>query len=289
MFDLNVLVIGATGQQGGQVARNLLRKGHTVRALVRDPGSAKSAELKALGIELVPGDFSTFQSLKTAMAGVDSVFAIGTPFAGIEAEVASGKALVDAASEAGVNHFVYSSVAGADRDTGIPHFDSKHQVENHVRSSDLNWTIVAPVFFMDNVLFPWNLADFERGVFRQALKPDTTLQLISVENIGQFSAAVIDVGERFFGQRIEIAGDELNGVQMAAALAASTNLELEFESQSLAEVGAQFADMGLMYQWFESTGFEVDISRLRSEFPEITWTDFATWADRVEWPEFIKI
>ena len=69
MSDLNVLVTGATGQQGGQVARNLVRNGHTVRALVRDPGSAKSAELKALGIELVPGDFSTFQSLKTAMGG----------------------------------------------------------------------------------------------------------------------------------------------------------------------------------------------------------------------------
>ena len=196
---------------------------------------------------------------------------------------------MDAALEAGVNHFVYSSVAGADRDTGIPHFDSKHQVENHVRSSDLNWTIVAPVFFMDNVLFPWNIADFERGVFRQALKPDTTLHAnLRGKHRAVFLQLSIDVGERFFGQRIEIAGDELNGVQMAAALAASTKLELEFESQSVAEVSAQFADMGLMYQWFESTGFEVDISRLRSEFPEITWTDFATWADRVEWQEFIK-
>lgn len=287
MSRLNVLVTGATGQQGGRVARNLLKSGHQVRALVRDPGSVKSTNLQALGAELSVGEFDDTDSIRRAMQGVDSVFAVGTPFAGIEAEITQGKSLANTAVETGVNHFVYSSVAGADRGTGIPHFDSKNEVENYIRSKSLNWSVVAPVFFMDNVLFPWNLADFKNGVFRQALKPETSLQSISAENIGQFIAGVVSGGEKFFGKRIEIAADESTGPQMASALGAATGLNVAFETQPLEELSAQFADMALMYEWFGNTGFDVDIENLKSDYPEIGWTDFVTWTSSVQWPTLL--
>ncbi len=287
MTQRNVLVTGATGQQGGQVARNLAATGHTVTALVRDPDSAKAASLRELGVQTVKGDFSDAESLSSALMGIDSVFAVGTPFGGIEAEIAQGKALVDASAEAGISHFVYSSVASADKNTGIPHFDSKSEVERHVVASGLNRTITAPVFFMDNTLFPWNVADMKRGVFRQALAPDTRLQQISVGDIGRLNAAVISEGERFYGRRIEIAADELTGTDMAAGLASASGLHLAYEAQPLEEVKAQFADMALMYEWFENTGFSVDFEALKGEFPGIGLTRFADWAASMHWRDLL--
>ena len=283
MTTRNVLVTGATGQQGGGVARNLLTQEHNVTALVRDPEAEKSLALKALGAELVQGDFGDRNSLLAALDGVESVFAVGTPSAGIDAEISQGKALADAAVEAGVNHYVYSSVAGAQSKSGIPHFDSKAEVEDHITTTNLNWSIVAPVFFMDNVLFPWNTAGLARGVFRQAMDPATRLQSISVSDIGKFNAAVIDGGEKFFGKRIEIAGDELTGPQMAEAMALAIESEIRFEQQPFEELGAPGTDMLKMYEWFGTEGFSADIESLRATYPEIGWTPFAEWTAAIDW------
>src|SRR5918997_6440737 len=130
---LSVLVCGATGQQGGALARVLLDKGHRVRALVRRPASPEARELEHLGAELAEGDFEEPSTIEDAAKGMDAVFLVATPFeAGTEVETRHGIAAADAARAAGVSHLVYSSVADADKDTGIPHFDSKREVEEHI-------------------------------------------------------------------------------------------------------------------------------------------------------------
>src|SRR3954463_16812025 len=127
----NVLVTGATGKQGGAVTRELLRKGHRVRALTRKATGAAAQELARLGAEVVTGDLEDRSSVDAAMRGVDAGFAAGTPFeGGPESETRQGIHVADAAKAAGV-YLVYSSVANADRKTGIPHFDSKAEVEKH--------------------------------------------------------------------------------------------------------------------------------------------------------------
>ena len=108
-----VLVMGATGKQGGAVARALLAHGHRVRGMTRDTGSTAAQALAALGAEMVRGDFADPDSLVTSATGVDAVFAVSTPFeTGVRSEVEQGMAVVDAAVKARVGHFVYTSVVG---------------------------------------------------------------------------------------------------------------------------------------------------------------------------------
>src|SRR3954454_14890137 len=113
----SVLVVGATGQQGGATVRQLLGRGRTVRALVRDPASAAAKALRVAGADLVAGDLDDPASLRAAMAGVHGVFLVLTMMAGprispdgVVAEERRGKAVADLARESGVGHLVYSSI-----------------------------------------------------------------------------------------------------------------------------------------------------------------------------------
>lgn len=146
-----VLVSGATGQQGGAVARSLLGRGFAVRALTRDTDKEAAKELADLGAEVVKGDLEDRPSVERALDGVRGVFSVQQFFeAGYEGEVRQGVQLADRAKAAGVEHYVYSSVGSAHRETGIPHFESKWEVEEHVRASGVPYTVLRPVFFMQN-------------------------------------------------------------------------------------------------------------------------------------------
>ena len=284
MSQRSVLVTGATGNQGRAVTEALLEKGHRVRAMVRnaEEGAGKITDAR---VEVVVGDFDDPETLRRAAAGMDAVFAMTTPFAGVEVEVRHGKAISDAVKAAGVGHLVYSSVSDADRKTGIPHFDSKFEIEQYVRGLGVPWTITAPVFFYDNVLFPWNMADLKEGRFRQALKPSRKLQQISLRDIGRFNALVIDRMEPFIGKRINIAGDELTVPKMAEALTKAIGREIAYEEQSLDEVRTQFEDMATMYEWFDRVGFSADIESLRESYPEVDWMTYEIWTGAQDWSQ----
>ena len=277
---LLVLVTGATGQQGGTVTRALLEKGHNVRAIVRDTQSEKAVELAQMGVELVVGDMDDTASIAAAAQGADSMFAVTSPFVlGTDHETVHGRNLVDGAVAAGVGHFVYSSVASADKETGIPHFESKWEVEKHLLESGLNWTVTAPVFFFENISSPWLAADLASGRYRQAMPTDRDLQMIGLAAIGAFNAVVIDGREDFYGERIDIASDELSGAQTAAVLSDATGRTVTFDEQPIEEVRAAFGeDMALMYEWFNEVGFDVDIDDLEARFPSVRWESFADWS-----------
>jgi uncharacterized protein YbjT (DUF2867 family) len=131
-----VLVLGATGGQGGAVAAALIRAGRPVRALVRDPAAPAARRLAAAGAQLAAGDFTDPETLTTAMQGAAAAFALTTPFeSGPGAELEQGRAIVEAAAAARLGHLVFSSVAGATQETGIPHFESKAAVERILAAS----------------------------------------------------------------------------------------------------------------------------------------------------------
>ena len=148
-----ILVTGATGQQGGSLARLLLQKKHRVYALTRNTQSPAAQDLQNRGANIVKGDLDDSDSLKRAVKDVQSIFLMGTPFEdGTEGETRRGKSMVEIAKENNIEHLLYSSVANADKNTGIPHFESKYKVEQHVKNLGIPHTIIAPTFLWKTCL-----------------------------------------------------------------------------------------------------------------------------------------
>jgi len=281
---LNVLVTGATGKQGGHLVRELLARGHSVRALTRKPESPAAAALAERGVTIVRGDFEDEGGLERAARGVDTVFAMSTPFeSGEKTETREGINLARAASKVGVKHLVYSSVAGADRATGIPHFDSKFEVEKEIRRLGVPFTIVAPVFFMENFLADFMAAGLAKGSIAIAVPATRRLQQIAVADIAQFTALVIERRKDFLGKRIDIASDELTLVTTAAAISEAAGRHIEYTALPIDSVRQWNADLARMYEWFDRVGYDADIVGLRSLYPEVDWHRFSTWAREQRW------
>ena len=136
-----VLVIGATGQQGGSTVQHLLERDRTVNALVRDPASPAASALRRAGADLVVGDLDDPTSLRAAMEGAHGVFLVLTMMVGpkispegVVAEERRGKAVADLAQKSGIEHLVYSSLNGASARSGIPYYESKARIEEHIRA-----------------------------------------------------------------------------------------------------------------------------------------------------------
>ena len=265
--DKIILVTGATGQQGGATARHLLDQGWRVRALVRDPSKEAAQALSARGAELVRGDLDDRSSLDRALAGVYGVFSVQT-FQGPEGavgEARQGKTLADAAKAAGVQHFVYSSVGGAERKSGLPHFESKWQIEQHIRALGLPATILRPVFFMENLRSPW--MGPRDGVLAVALHPTTSLQMIAAGDIGAFAALAFARPAEFMGKAIEIAGDAKTGPEVAETMTRVTGQPVRFVELPLEQLRSFNAEMADMMAWFNDHGYNADIPALRRLLP----------------------
>ncbi len=274
------MVSGATGQQGGAVASALLKDGHQVVGITRNPESSKSKALKERGAEMVSVDFNDSEKLVGVMQTVDTVFSLTTPFeAGIEAETQQGINMANAAEKANVGHFIFNSVSDANRNTGVPHFDSKYEVEKHLQSLTLNSTIVAPVYFMDNLMAFNKQEIIENGVLRMAMPANRRLQQIAVQDIGKVVAHAVDAREGVFGQRLNIAGDELTGEEAARAVSQVLGKEVRYEAFSPEVIRAQSEDMALMYEWFDSVGYSADLEALKA----FNLLSFEQWLQQVDW------
>ncbi|NLE00615.1 MAG: NmrA/HSCARG family protein, partial [Fibrobacter sp.] len=228
--DKIILVTGATGHQGGAVARHLLESGFKVRALTRHPDKPAAVELKNSGAEIFEGDFDDFSSIENAVKDVYGVFSVQQPLEyGVNIEVKQGKAVVDAAKKAGVKHFVYCSYGGAEVQPGVPFIDSKWEIENYIRSSGMNYTIFRPVLFMEFFLMPMVQDAIYNGTLRMALDPEMELQLIAVDDIGAFVDLAFSNPEYYFGKELEIAGDVKTGNQIADVLSRAIGRVVKFE------------------------------------------------------------
>ena len=281
---LSVLVTGATGKQGGHLVGELLARGHSVRALTRKPESPAAVALAERGVTIVPGNFDDEGSLERAARDVDTVFAMSTPYeAGVKTETSEGINILRAAQRVRVKHFVYSSVAGADRASGVPHFDSKFEVEKEIRRSSIPFTIVAPVFFMENFLAEWMAAAIAQGSIAIAVPPTRRLQQIAVEDIARFTALVIERREPFLGQRIDIASDELTLVTAAAAISEASGRTVKYTAVPIAAARQQSEDLARMYEWFDRVGYDADVVGLRELYPEVGWHRFSDWAREQRW------
>lgn len=275
MAERTIVITGATGQQGGAVARELAGKGFKLKALTRKPDSDAAKALAGLGIEIVQGDLDDAASLEKAFAGAWGVFAVQNTWeAGVEKEEEQGKRVAKIAREQGVQHFVYSSVGSAHRGTGIPHFENKWRVEATVRGLGFpSHAIVRPVFFMENLTTPWFLNGDNLAA---ALNPNTKLQMVAVADIGRVAARMFTHASEYQGRAIDLAGDALTIPEATNKLSEASGRKINFVQIPMSEVRKNSEDFALMLEWFEKVGYNADIPALEREFGALT--RFEDWA-----------
>jgi uncharacterized protein YbjT (DUF2867 family) len=279
MSDRIVVVSGATGQQGGATARALTGKGFKIRALTRNPDSDAAKAIAATGAELVKAELDDETSLRSALQGAWGAYAVqNTWTAGVEGEEAQGHRFAKIAREAGIEHYVYASVASADRQTGIPHFDNKARVEGTVRGLGFpSYTIIRPVFFMENLPSPWFLSGDK---LVSALSPTTVLQMIAVQDIGQYGALAF-TDPRFKNLELDIAGDQRTMTETAETLSKALGRQIDYVRIPMADIRKNSEDFALMLEWFERVGYDVDIAANAREYG-VKPTSLSEWAAKLK-------
>lgn len=284
MSQTSVLVIGATGQQGGAVARELTRAGKNVRALTRDPDSSAARQLAASGTAVVAGDLNDAGSLRHAVDGVDVVFAMTVATDPPQLEAEQGGTIVAAARSAGTPMLVFSSAALADTVTGIPSFDAKAQVERQVLAAHPDNVVLAPAGFFDMALRPESLAALAQGTLIDALPADLSIPGLALDDYARMVNAIIDSPHELPARRLDLGCDTPTGASRARELTALLHRPIAYQQLPLSVVQSINADWYLLLEWMIRTKPQIDTELPRRLWPGISWQTFRQWAARQPWP-----
>ena len=284
-IDRTVLVAGATGRQGGAVIRHMLPKRWRLRALTRNPSGYAAKELERQGVELVQADLEDPASLDRACRGFYGIYSVQDFWAvGAKREVQQGKNLAAVAKKSGAQHFVYSSAGGAERNTGITHWESKWEIENYIRKLSLPATILRPVAFMET----YHILEVEVGILKGKLvdpiRGDKPYQTIATDDIGAFAALAFERPKDFIGVELEIAGSELTNLEAAKVFSQVMGKPVKFQKLPMPIVrlflGKEFYQM---FRWFNDAGFKADIPDLRRRYPEVHLHTLEEWLREEGW------
>lgn len=272
----SILVFGATGRQGGGVAQKLLDDGWHVKAVTHNPGKSSTVELKRLGAEIVQADMNDKSSLLKAMEQVYGVYSVQPLYPeDPEKEIEHGKNVADAAQESNISHFIYGSVSGAERDSGVPHFEKKWEIEKYLRSIDIPFTIIRPAFFMENFK-NFTESQGERLNLQGFIEEHIKLKMISVQDIGSFTSVVLNNPEEYINKSLNIAGDELNLKEVANVFQEEFKVECDVQKSAREKF-----QKNKMFQWYETEGYQADIPKLREIYPDLL--DLSSWVRQSEW------
>ena len=283
--DKVVLVTGATGRQGGAVVRHMLAKSWKLRALTRRPKAYEAQTLARQGVQVVQGDLEDPVSIARAAEGVYGIYSVQDFWSvGANREVQQGRNLADAAKKAGVQHFVYSSVGGAERNTGIPHWESKWEIEKHIRQVNLAATIFRPAAFMEM----YNVLEVELGLLKgklaDPLRGDRPYQTIATDDIGAFVALAFERPKEFIRKQLEIAGSELTNVEAAKVFSRVMGRPVKFRRLPMPIVRLFMSEeFYKMFCWFNEAGFKADIAGLRRRYPEVHLHTLEEWLREEGW------
>jgi uncharacterized protein YbjT (DUF2867 family) len=274
--DRTILITGVTGHQGGAVARALRSSGFHLRGMTRNPESEQASALARHGVDVVKGDLDDEATLRQALGGAWGVFGVQNTWeGGVEREEAQGKRLPTLAREAGVEHYVYTSVGSAHKRTGVPHFDNKSRIEETVRGLRFpSHVILRPVFFMENLLASYSL---QGDTLSAALGPATKLQMIAVQDIGWFGARAFTDAAALNRREIDLAGDERTMPEAAEILTEALGRPITFVQTPIEQVRQYSEDTALMLEWFGRVGYSADIAGLEREFGRAL-TKLPDWA-----------
>jgi len=263
----------------------MLPKGMKLRALTRNPGSYAAQSLAHQGVELVQGDLDDPASLERAARGVYGIYSVQDFWTvGPRREVQQGKNLADAAKRSGMVHFVYSSVGGAERNTGITHWQTKWEIEKYIRQLGLPATILRPASFMET----YHILEVEVGILKGKLvdpiRADKPYQTIATDDIGAFVAMAFGRPKEFIGLELEIAGNEATNPETAKVFSRVMGKPVKFKKLPMPIVrlflGKEFYEM---FHWFNEAGYRADIASLRSRYPEVHLHSLEEWLREEGW------
>jgi uncharacterized protein YbjT (DUF2867 family) len=263
----------------------MLSKPWKLRALTRRPEAYEAQSLARQGIQVVQGDLEDPVSIARAAEGVYGIYSVQDFWSvGAKREVQQGRNLADAAKKAGVQHFVYSSVGGAERNTGIPHWESKWEIEKHIRQLNLAATIFRPAAFMEM----YNVLEVELGLLKgklaDPLRGDKPYQTIATDDIGAFVALAFERPTEFIGKQLEIAGSELTNVEAAKVFSRVMGRPVKFRRLPMPIVRLFMSEeFYKMFRWFNEAGFKADIAGLRRRYPEVHLHTLEEWLREEGW------
>ena len=279
-----ILLTGATGNQGGAIAHQMLSKGYRVRAMTRNPHSDKAKALATLGAEVVQGEFDEPESLERALEGAWGAYSVQNTWeSGVVREEEQGKLFAEIARKKEISHFVYSSVGSAHLNTGVPHFDNKWRIEMKIRSLGFpSYTILRPAFFMDNFVSPWFKPGLMEGKLKIALKPDTVLQMNAVEDIGKFGVIAFEDHVKMNGIALDFAGDQLTMPETAEIIGKAMGKKVVFERTPIEEVRKWSEDFAVMLEWFDRVGYCADMNALEKNYG-VKLVKLSEWATKADW------
>lgn len=266
MSKLIVAVAGATGQQGGAVARSLLRHGHfAVRALTRNVDSDKAKALKTAGAEVVRADLDDdMPSLQKALHGAHGAFLVTNFWAHMDAEreFKQGTKFIDAAKKAGVQHLVFSGLENVEKDTQgrlkCPHFTAKGRVEEYLASAELpKYSIVRLAAYADTFVSMAQKQD-DGSFVLTAPMGDKKMHFIAVEDLGDVVHTLLDKADEYNGKTAGIAGDFITLEEAADRMSQASGKAVRYRAVSMADYrkfpfpGAD--DMADMFQYYLDIG-----------------------------------
>lgn len=243
-----LVVLGATGQQGGSVIsyilnNPLLLKEYSIRGISRDPSQASAQALKLKGVEIVEADINRPDSLKNAFKDAHIVFGqTNTIYENDskEKEMKQGKAIVDAAVAAGVQYFIWSTSTNVTKITGgklkkVIHFDVKAEIEEYIREQHIKSAFYAPGSFMQNlhsVMTPHPVGDGTYAI-SNIYKPETKIPLIDITNdTGKFVAPILAEPTKYEGKVLSAAIKLYSLEEIARALSNATGKTVNYRQVS---------------------------------------------------------
>ncbi|NNE03194.1 MAG: NmrA/HSCARG family protein [Eudoraea sp.] len=263
-----IFITGITGNQGSALAKYLITQDCKLIGLTRNENSDKAKHWKAKGVTIVEGNLDEPNSYKDHLEKADAIFLVQT-LQRKENEIKQGKQFIDAIKPQGNSHLVYSSVLGADLNTGVPHFDSKFDLENYIISKNLDHTILRPASFYENHLLPQVANGIKKGKFVSPLKKNCTQQMIGVDDIGKIAAKVISKREKYEGKTLSIATDEWQIGQVPQAFSEVMNRPVKYKKlPGFITRLAMGKDLSKMFRYMNKHNFKVvdNIEAIKSEF-----------------------
>jgi uncharacterized protein YbjT (DUF2867 family) len=284
-----VLLIGVTGGTGSNAVKGLLEQNvSSLRAVTRkiDLERPSLSRLHNSGVELVEADLDDLPSLNAAFEGVSAVYCHATAPDSAKPnpkEIARAERVAQAAKQANVNHFVYNSAGGVDRNSGIPHIEQKYKVEQVLKQANLPTTMLRACLFMEEFWKQYTRPPILKGTFPFAVQPDRPLHLITTKDMGRVAAHVMKHRSQYVGQAIELAGDVLTPQQMAEAFSRAQGSRVVYKAIPpwifLLLFRKSLFDL---IQWYRKQGYQADVPALREEFPGLL-TSFDEFLKETNW------